>query len=62
MILRYLGQSENREIQERMKEIEFDIEDAEEKKEKANATLSFVISLDKESIFHINIEVQDIFC
>ena len=38
-----------------MKEIEFDIEDAEEKKEKANATLSFVISLDKESIFHINV-------
>ena len=49
MVLRYLGQSENREIQERMKDIELDIEEAEEKKNKANMVLLFISSLDQES-------------
>ena len=53
--MRYLGQSENREIQEKMRDIELDTEEAEEKKEKANATLLFTSSLDKESTFYIYI-------
>ena len=53
MVLRYLGQSENREIQERMKDIELDIEEAEEKKNKANMVLLFISSLDQESTYFI---------
>ena len=34
-----------------MKDIELDIEDAEEKKDKANTVLLFISSLDQESIF-----------
>lgn len=38
-----------------MRDIELDTEEAEEKKEKANATLLFTSSLDKESTFYIYI-------
>ena len=53
--LRYLGQSEDRAVTERMTDIELDTEEFQEKKLNANSVLLFVSSLDKGDIFHFNI-------
>ena len=52
---RYLGQSEDRAVTERMTDIELDTEEFEEKKQKANSVLLFISSLDKGGVFHFNI-------
>ena len=52
---RYLGQSEDRAVTERMTDIELDTEEYQEKKQNAHSVLLFTSSLDKESIFHCNI-------
>ena len=52
--MRYLGQSEDRVVTERMTDIELDTEEFQEKKENANSVLLFVSSLDKEGIFHLD--------
>ena len=52
--MRYLGQSEDRVVTERMTDIELDTEEFQEKKENANSVLLFVSSLDKEGIFHLH--------
>ena len=52
---RYLGQSEDRAVTERMTDIELDTEEFQEKKQNANSVLLFTSSLDKECIFHFNI-------
>ena len=53
--LRYLGQSENRYVTERMTDIELDTEEFQEKKQNADSVLLFISSLDKGAIFHFNI-------
>ena len=45
-VFRYLGQSENKEISEKCYELDLDIEDAVERKEKAVGKIEIVSSID----------------
>ena len=45
-VCRYLGQSENKEISEKCYELDLDIEDAVERKEKAVGKIEIVSSID----------------